>query len=177
MGLEAAQATLLPVSAPARSLAVYNTSGYPEMIRHFERTYGGVVGASAALDPIAGISYQLAPRAQIFRRDAGKVNDTQSFLDQMRYNNYKNDPLSKGSPGNAICSRNDLASRPRAGGCYDGKATQASWWASRRAVVVNGPTTSHGLPPFAWSQFPTLKTEGLPAVYNYTWGAVAPTGW
>ena len=65
--------------------------------------------------PPAGPS-QLAPRANIFRRDAGKVNDTASMQALMRYNDFKNDPLSKGSAGNAICSRNDLGSRPTAGG-------------------------------------------------------------
>ena len=54
------------------------------MIRHFEERVGAALGTTPLLDPIAGISYQLAPRAQIFRRDAGKVNDTQSFLDIMR---------------------------------------------------------------------------------------------
>ena len=46
--------------------------------------------------PIAGLDYQLAPRAKIFRRDQGTVNDTQSFLNFMRYNNYKNDPYAGG---------------------------------------------------------------------------------
>lgn len=39
----------------------------------------------------------------------------------MRYNNYKNDSYSLGSPMNAICSRGDLLDPPEAGGCYDTK--------------------------------------------------------
>ncbi len=40
-----------------------------------------------------GESYQLAPRAQIFRRDVGNVVDTDSLEYLMRYNNYLNDPI------------------------------------------------------------------------------------
>ena len=45
---------------------------------------------------------------------------------------------------------------------------QASWWAEKKSVAVNGPTMSHGMPPFAWTQFPNAKHQGLPAVYNFT---------
>lgn len=50
----------------------------------------------------------MAPRAQIFRRDAGTVTNLNTFKAIMRYNDYKNDPYSKNDPGNAICSRFDL---------------------------------------------------------------------
>lgn len=43
----------------------------------------------------------------------------------MRYNDYKNDPYSLGNPMNAICSRADLQSPPRAGGCFDTKVSMA----------------------------------------------------
>ncbi len=39
-------------------------------------------------------SYQLAPRATIFRRDAGDVTDLDSLKRLMRSNNYQNDPVS-----------------------------------------------------------------------------------
>jgi hypothetical protein len=38
-------------------------------------------------------SYQLAPRAQIFRRDNGNVQDEESLQYLMRYNDYLNDPI------------------------------------------------------------------------------------
>jgi hypothetical protein len=64
----------------------------------------------------------LAPRAKIFRRDAGKIsslNDLQTFL---RYNDYKNDPYSDGNPAKSICAREDLTSvNPNPGGCLDTK--------------------------------------------------------
>ena len=54
-------------------------------------------------------SYQLAPRAQIFRRDAGNVVDMASLQYMLRYNDYQHDPYAAGDPYNAICSRGDLA--------------------------------------------------------------------
>jgi hypothetical protein len=49
---------------------IYNMSGYPEIV------------AEKGLD----YSYQMAPRAKIFRRDADKVADMKSMMDIMRYN-------------------------------------------------------------------------------------------
>lgn len=59
-------------------------------------------------------TYQKNPRAQIFKRDQAKVTDIDSLRTLMRYNDFKNDPLSKCnctppySAENAISSRNDL---------------------------------------------------------------------
>lgn len=39
-------------------------------------------------------SYQLAPRASIFRRDVGTVEDLDSLRRFMRSNSYSNDPVS-----------------------------------------------------------------------------------
>lgn len=63
---------------------------------------------------------------------------------------------SLGSPMEAVCSRGDV---PYAGsawghvdpipkGCYDGKVTNLRLALRLQSEVVNGPTTSHGLPPF-----------------------------
>ena len=56
------------------------------------------------------VSYQLAPRAMIFRRDVDDVVDMESFEYIMRYNDYLNDPYALGNPYSAICSRGDLTS-------------------------------------------------------------------
>lgn len=45
------------------------------------------------------MTHELAPRAQIFRRDQATVVDFESFKHMMRYNNYKVDPYSNGDPG------------------------------------------------------------------------------
>jgi hypothetical protein len=39
-------------------------------------------------------SYDLCPRANIFRRDQGNVVDMTTFQDIMRYNDYTKDPYS-----------------------------------------------------------------------------------
>ena len=49
---------------------VYNMSGYPEVVAKMGTDF----------------SYQLAPRAKIFRRDEGKVVDLDSMKHIMRYN-------------------------------------------------------------------------------------------
>ena len=54
-------------------------------------------------------SYELAPRAKIFRRDQATVTDMTTFKRIMRYNNYLKDPysLDDGKPdaADAICVR------------------------------------------------------------------------
>ena len=50
-----------------------------------------------------------APRHAIFRRNATSVATLDDFGALMRYNNYRHDPLSHGSPMNAIMARGDLA--------------------------------------------------------------------
>lgn len=125
-------------------------------------------------DPIAGLSYQLAPRAKIFRRDHGTVVDLESFGALMRYNDYLHDPYAT-SPWDAICSRGDLASGGGSpDGCYDTKISAASLFDSFSSYVVNGPTTSHGLPPFSWAQYPTVSHVGLPFMNNFSLGLTQP---
>jgi hypothetical protein len=165
---------------------IYQKSGYPSMTERFRNR---TEDYSMAL---AGLSYQLCPRAMIFRRDQGTVVDMNSFKTILRSNNYKNDPYAKGSPYGAICSRGDLAGDT--GGCYDTKVTSDKWLTIERADVINGPTTAgmgalsllHGLcpmtsdvscwdgnaggtlPPFQWtSQFDSTAHEGQPNVYNF----------
>lgn len=50
-----------------------------------------------------------------------QVRDMDTMKNIMRYNDYKNDVYSLGSPMNAICSRGDLLNPPESGGCYDTK--------------------------------------------------------
>lgn len=148
---------------------IYDISGYQEVIDHFKD-----VSKPLSSQQISGLSYQLAPRANIFRRDANTASSFADFVALMRYNDYKNDPYSQGSSWNAICSRGDLSSSPSPDGCYDTKASSYSLWAAQQSVIINGPTTSHGLPNFGWSQFPTASHVGLPAVYNFTLSFESP---
>jgi len=55
-------------------------------------------------------THSLAPRATIFRRDQHEADSHEGVMKILRSNNYKVDPLSKGSPRKAVCSRGDLDS-------------------------------------------------------------------
>ncbi|KAL4658050.1 phospholipase B-like 1 [Arapaima gigas] len=138
---------------------IYNMSGYREMWQKYGEDF----------------SYDLCPRAKIFRRDQAAVTDLSSLKYIMRYNNYKNDPYAKGSPCRTICCRNDLQEKnPRPGGCYDTKVTDFNLALQFKAEAINGPTTQGGLPPFSWRQFNDTVHEGLPQVYNFTFVPMKP---
>jgi len=118
--------------------------------------------------------YDLAPRANIFRRDVGKVTDMESFKAILRYNDFEHDPYSIDSSGNpnpfyAICSRGDLRiHNPIPDGCYDTKVTSFNFgFANQKAQILNGPTTSGGiLPNFKWTE--NDPAVGLPRIYNFS---------
>eukprot|EP01130_Rhizamoeba_saxonica_P018914 TRINITY_DN9644_c0_g1_i1.p1 TRINITY_DN9644_c0_g1~~TRINITY_DN9644_c0_g1_i1.p1 ORF type:complete len:541 (-),score=112.21 TRINITY_DN9644_c0_g1_i1:31-1566(-) len=140
---------------------IYKRSGYPEFVEKYGIQY----------------SYQMAPRAKIFRRDEYKVVDLESLKDLMRYNNYKNDTYSNKNPGDAICSRFDLEPHnPSPAGCYDTKLTSYTLQKYQASMAINGPTTSHGIPPFTWKQFPgsNYQHEGQPQVYDFGFELMAP---
>jgi Phospholipase B len=141
---------------------VYNESGYPEFVKKHGPSF----------------SYQMAPRAEIFRRDAGTVTDMESFKAIMRYNDYKKDPYSHGNPGDAICSRFDLEpENPQPFGCYDTKVTYSDWIPLMKSQAINGPTQSHGIPAFSWKEQPAFnKTAhfGIPTVMDFDFITMEP---
>ena len=77
---------------------IFNMSGNPELVEEYGDWF----------------SYDMTPRAQIFRRDQSGVTDVGSMMRLMRYNDYTNDPLSACdcqppySAENAISARCDL---------------------------------------------------------------------
>jgi len=104
--------------------SIYNLSGYPEIGTFIDELV--VLHSLTFINQIVekygyDNSYQMAPRAQIFRRDQGTVDSWETFHSMMRYNNFENDPYANGNPGYAICSRFDLGSNPVAAGCIDTK--------------------------------------------------------
>ncbi|XP_078610186.1 phospholipase B-like 1 [Branchiostoma floridae x Branchiostoma japonicum] len=138
---------------------VYNLSGYPEFAK------------SQGLD----YTYQLAPRAKIFRRDAGKVKDMESMKAIMRYNDYLHDPYSKGNPCSAICCRKDLAKvGAKPDGCYDTKVSDYHMARNLTSFAINGPTLGTGLEPFSWSDKFKISHIGLPNVYNFSFVTMTP---
>ncbi|XP_077195395.1 phospholipase B-like 1 isoform X1 [Paroedura picta] len=139
--------------------AIYNTSGY----RAYVKKYG--------LD----FSYDMAPRAKIFRRDQGTVTDMASMKRIMRYNNYKKDPYARHNPCNTICCREDLNLRhPTPAGCYDSKVSDIHMAAKFTAYAINGPPVEEGLPVFSWLRFNQTKHQGLPDSYNFDFITMKP---
>ncbi|XP_017272018.1 phospholipase B-like 1 isoform X2 [Kryptolebias marmoratus] len=138
---------------------IYILSGYGEMWKEYGNDF----------------SYDLCPRAKIFRRDQANVKDLDSLKYIMRFNNYKKDPYSEGNPCKTICCRNDLkAEKASPGGCYDTKVTDFHMAGDFVAEAVNGPTTQDGLPPFQWDQFSSISHQGLPQYYNFTFVQMKP---
>ncbi|XP_030649443.1 phospholipase B-like 1 [Chanos chanos] len=138
---------------------IYSLSGYDQMWQKYGNDF----------------SYDLCPRAKIFRRDQASVTDLTSLKHIMRFNDYKKDPYSKGDPCKSICCRNDLRTQQaRPGGCYDTKVTDFKLAQSFVAEAVNGPTTEGGLPPFSWDAFNSTAHYGLPRVYNFTFVTMKP---
>ncbi|XP_008328494.1 phospholipase B-like 1 [Cynoglossus semilaevis] len=138
---------------------IYTLSGYGQMWK----AYGD------------DFSYDLCPRAKIFRRDQANVRDLDSLKYIMRFNDFKKDPYSKGDPCKSICCRMDLRSEgPSPDGCYDTKVTDFQMAGEFRAEAVNGPTTQGGLPVFFWDKFTNISHQGLPLFYNFTFIKMQP---
>lgn len=138
---------------------IYNWSGYPLLVQKLGLDY----------------SYDLAPRAKIFRRDQGKVIDVASMKYIMRYNNYKEDPYSKGDPCNTICCREDLnKASPSPGGCYDTKVADIFLAYKYAAYAISGPTVQGGLPAFNWNRFNKTLHAGMPEVYDFDFVTMKP---
>ncbi|KAM4815492.1 LOW QUALITY PROTEIN: phospholipase B-like 1 [Thomomys bottae] len=138
---------------------VFRLSGYPLLVKKLGLDY----------------SYDLAPRAKIFRRDQGRVTDLASMKYLMRYNNYQEEPYSKGDPCSTICCREDLSSPlPSPGGCYDTKVSDVFLASKHMAYAVSGPTVEDGLPAFSWRKFNKTLHLGMPELYNFDFVLMKP---
>ena len=147
---------------------IYDKSGYPAVV--------------AKEGPRA--SYELAPRAKIFRRDQASVVDMASFKKIMRYNDYQHDPYSDGNPDDAICARGDLSpTRASAGGCLDCKVSSYKQALRLESEVVNGPTSTFssggpGQKPFSWTEaaaFANMSHVGMPDKFDFVFQTIKPS--
>jgi len=161
---------------------VYNNSAYPAMVSQH-----GVEQ-----------SYQLAPRASIFRRQADQVNTMEDLRHFIRFNSYGHgDPLAK-IPDAAIAPRRDLGgygqvdplakdqaaaialrrhvsdSPPSASGALDAKIINAGLVDNLAVSAVSGPTTE-GHPPFSFTgQWASVPHSGMPELFNFSWQTFSP---
>lgn len=127
-------------------------------------------------------SYEGAPRAQMFKRDHGKVVDMDSMMKLMRYNDYQHDPLSRCnctppySGENAISARSDLnpadgkypfgALGHREHGGIDAKVTNSELIKELQCMAVSGPTHDQQ-PVFKWSTSGWKRPMGQPDAWDF----------
>jgi len=74
---------------------IFDLSGNPELVLKYGDWF----------------TYDKTPRALIFRRDHAKVSDIGSMIKLMRYNDFKNDPLSKCDCSPPYSAENAISAR------------------------------------------------------------------
>lgn len=121
--------------------------------------------------------YETCVRANIFRRDQGKLLDFEAFKEIFRYNDYLNDPLSLKNPKWSIASRNDLNfDQFNCTGATDAKVSSLSkikLSGVSSVSIISGPTNERQ-PTYEWSkahcaQDPRYQWNGLPESYDFQW--------
>ena len=167
----------IPGQIPGADLTEVLSYGYwPSYnVPYFKQVYETSGMSALAARGVPSADYQTAPRAKIFRRDADKVVDLDSYKAILRYNEYKSDPYATG-PCDAICCRGDLEGGSPFG-CYDTKVTHHGMFQELTAHAVNGPTRggADDLPAFSWDQFATERPVGLPNTYNFSFIETKPS--
>ncbi|KAM7451985.1 putative phospholipase B-like 2 [Porites harrisoni] len=130
----------------------------------------------------AFFSYADCPRGQIFKRDHSKVVDMETMMKLMRYNDFKQDPLSRCnctppySGENGISARSDLnpadgkypisALGHRKHGGIDAKITNSKMMKELQCMAVSGPTHDQQ-PVFKWSTSGWKRPMGHPDAWNF----------
>ncbi|OQS03481.1 urease, partial [Thraustotheca clavata] len=115
-------------------------------------------------------TYNHTARAQIFSRDAPKVNTIDEMKAIMRYNDYQHDPLSRGNPAWAVAARYDLAqgSQFQLHGGIDSKVTSYKRALTLECDAILGPTRVQQ-PTFSWT--PELTNlaahRGQPSLFAF----------
>eukprot|EP00966_Prymnesium_polylepis_P326549 7382463-Prymnesium_polylepis.1 len=130
-------------------------------------------------------SYELNPRAKIFRRDAAKIEDREALQRFMRYNEWQTDPFSRAGYGgpregqsaeNAIAARDDLISNSPLStekrapfGNTDAKLVDEVDVGLMRYQGISGPT-HQTQPVFAWrGQWLAFAHHGHPDAFGFGW--------
>ncbi|KAL0214916.1 hypothetical protein P9112_007100 [Eukaryota sp. TZLM1-RC] len=109
--------------------------------------------------------YWRCPRSKIIRRDVHKVKSVDSLQKFMNYNDYKNDPLSKGSPSSAISARFDLD--PKRGVCGGGYDSKISVGSEKVKVFLGVSQSSPSTPKFSFQDWPDVVHIGIPDEFDW----------
>jgi hypothetical protein len=136
---------------------------------------GGYIQAVEQFGPDMN-SYERCVRARIFRRDQTSVVDLESFKHMMQYNNYEQDPISRGNPLFAISSRVDLdPHQPQCFGAIDGKVSSYSLWKQGAIIhAVSGPTIQQPIFAFNLTAASCSSHVGTPDFFNFGWQPMKP---
>lgn len=136
------------------------------------------------LHPELRVSYDYnhCYRANIMRRDQGKITNYEEFKKFLRYNDYKNDPFSFKNPKFSIASRNDLnTSQLNCTGAIDVKASSYKKVFNEKisTSIIAGPTFGDYIPAFEWKtanclKDPRYKIVGMPEKYDFEWEEYYP---
>lgn len=143
-------------------------------------------------------SYQENPRAQVFRRDQGAIQNDGDMQRAMRYNQFQTDPLAHGNPCWQLACRGDLgavqmsssessggdslkssihAAKARGFGAIDAKYTSHAHMQAKRTVAISGPTHDDQ-PVFDWANaVPDVQKTphaGQPNRFNFGWYIIMP---
>ena len=118
-------------------------------------------------------SYDLAPRARIFRRDANGANTLEDVKRLMRYNNYMEDEIEEKNPIWAIMARGDLATEGQdviqLFGGTDTKLANLTMLRNVECIAKSGPTNDN-TSTFTWKgQWDNKFHYGLPESYDFEW--------
>mmetsp|Transcript_26334 Transcript_26334/g.73628 ORF Transcript_26334/g.73628 Transcript_26334/m.73628 type:complete len:590 (-) Transcript_26334:224-1993(-) len=151
----------------------YNKAVYPETQRSVRQDV-------MAKERGPSFSHEFDVRAQIFRRDQGRVSSDEDMQRILRYNNFQKDPLARGSPNDQLAARGDLGNTSATAaffGAVDGKYTSFAHVRAQKVVVVSGPTHDDQ-PVFDWSRTSTLATMvshvGQPDRFDFDWVVMGP---
>jgi len=120
-------------------------------------------------------SYDLDPRARLFRKMANRCNNLTTTQRFMRYNDYENDPLEQDNPTWAIMARADLLQQnPSPFGGYDTKVANFDMMVNLVSLIQSGPTHDQ-VPVFSWQPWSSKYCHtALPEAYDFDWVYVQP---
>ncbi|KAK2850385.1 hypothetical protein Q7C36_009168 [Tachysurus vachellii] len=174
------------IQAADKTEELYNTSYWASYnIAYFDEVFNASGGQDLVKKYGLWFSFSDNPRAKIFRRNQSLITDMESMMRLMRYNDFKNDPLSKcdgcipaQNGENAISARSDLnpsngtypfgALKQRPHGGTDMKMTSFGLFRQYEMLAVSGPTWDQ-VPAFEWSTSPysSLMHTGHPDRWDF----------
>lgn len=154
---------------------LYELAGYPELVKSL-----GIYGSYRS---------DKGPRWQIMKREAHRIKTFEDFQKFMRYNNYARDPYSQGDPAQQILSRYDLrpgttpyGARNNFGG-LDTKCLRLTEALTKLQMhAIASPVHGNGIPVWNFEEYaekydPTLRHDGLPNEWNFTWQQFGSTNY